>query len=230
MTNNLVLEDDLAVIFESLLRTQAEQDFIMMWQVSENGKRTVKNAFLLNIKVKEMCLHLQASDSHSLIFDKDLPLYIRCEDRGLLFKGSIININANELEVQLPREARVVELRSKYRNQMSRNPEVKIVVEKVNDAIVGKTRFDFIANNINESGIGVTFSVSKINSFTIGDKIKVRSIGRLDFKIPFLCEIVHITNGKGKSGMSARLCKMGLRFCVVIPEHHLLDIVETYAT
>jgi len=229
MVENLVVENNLKMIFESLLRTQSNQDFILVWQLETDGRRVVNKAFLKSIKAQHMCLILKSSDGRSLIFDKDLDLYIRCEDRGLLFKGQIQEINADEVKVVLPRSARILENRANSRAIFDKKTDVKSVIEKVDDAIVGKTRFDLNVENINAQGLGVIFSISKLNSFSIGDKVKVCSIGRFKYSIPFECEVVHLTSVKEKAeGMTSRLIKMGLRFSVVVPEETILELIETY--
>jgi len=229
LVENLVVENNLKTILESLMRTQMKKNSVMVWQLENEDKRVIKNAYLKEIDAKAMSLILRSADGRALIFDKDLDLFIRCDDRGLLFKGEIQNLEADELEIVLPREARILENRINQRSEIRKDLDVKMVVEK--DDIAGKARFDLILENINTNGVGSIFSVSKLKSFNLGDKVIIREIGRHKYSSPIQCEVVHLTSIQQKTdGLTSRLIKMGLKFTEVVPAESLREIIQAYST
>jgi hypothetical protein len=229
MVENLVKESDILIIFETLMRTQSNKDAVMLWQLDTDGKRLVKNATLAKIQTTKRLITFKSLDDKQFQFDKTQNLFIRCQDRGLLFKASIERIEGGIINISVPAEVHIIENRTSPRSDIMESPAVKIVLEKADDEIVGRMRFEFAIRNISRTGAAVLFSVSKLRSFNLGNKLLIKSIGNVKFDESHLSTIVYLKEeDPSATGLTARFHKMGLAFDNIISEEKLLDILENY--
>lgn len=215
---NLIWEDDRESIYDSIERTLENIDTILLWQLTNDGTRIKEKALIQKFNFETGTLLLSTIDEKSNVFIKQNELFLKFEDRSLLFKTKIEKLGEGKLQVKLPKNYRILENRNQKRRKIPKDV-LKLKIEKSDTEIIGKTSFELIVLDLCEKGVGLLFSVTKLNSFCIGEKVYLKKFGNTEVRTPLLCRIVHLTEyDKTKTTMIKRDYKMGLEFLDGIPE------------
>lgn len=215
---NLIWEDDRESIYDSIERTIDAIEPVFMWQVQEDGTRLKEKAFIQKFNYERGSILLTEVDNQSLQLVKDRELFLKFKDRSLLFKTLVDRISEDKIQVKLPKTFRILENRGKKRRKVIEDT-LKVKFDKSDVDIIGKTSFEFEAYDLSETGLGLIFSVTKLNSFTVGEKVVIKKFGDRELSEPVLCKIVHITEHNVRnSSIIKREYKMGLTFMNEIPE------------
>lgn len=215
---NLVWEDDKESIYDSIERTIDTVESVLLWQIDENGNRQKEQAFIQKFNYERGILLLVEVDSKNLKFKKDKELFLKFKDRSLLFKTTIDKLGEEKIQIRLPKKFRILENRNNKRRKLI-DDILKVKIDKSDEDIIGKTSFEFLAYDLSEKGLGLIFSVTKLNSFTVGEKVIIKKFGDRDLVIPLKCKIVHITeHAVGTNSLLKKDYKMGLQFLDGIPE------------
>jgi hypothetical protein len=216
--DNLVWEDDRESIYDSIERTIDTVEPILLWQIDESGNRHKEQAFVQKFNYERGILLLVETDNKYLKLDKNKELFLKFKDRSLLFKTTIDKLGEDKVQISLPKNFRILENRDKKRRKLIED-SLKVKIDKSNVDIIGKTSFEFLAYDLSERGLGLLFSVTKLNSFSVGEKVVIKKFGERELHSPLMCKIVHITeHAQGTNTLLKKDYKMGLQFLDHIPE------------
>ncbi len=91
-------------IFKQLMNNQLD---VVVWQVSNDGKREISHSRLNSFHMASGKLFLEALSENTL--SADLPIYCYVEGGPIIFKASIEGLNDKTVSLTLPPEIRVLE-------------------------------------------------------------------------------------------------------------------------
>jgi len=215
---NLIWEDDKESIYDAIERTIDAVEPVLIWQVDEDGERLKEQAFIQKFNFERGAILLVEVDNKSLKLEKERELFLKFKDRSLLFKTLVDKLSDDRVQVKLPKNFRIKENRSKKRRKVFEET-LKVKLDKSDVDIIGKTSFEFQAYDMSESGMSLLFSITKLNSFSVGEKVVIKRFGNTELSKPLLCKIVHLTeHEKGNLSPLKKDYKMGLEFLDPIPE------------
>jgi hypothetical protein len=129
-----------------------------------------------------------------------------------MFKSSLDKMVKNKAKIIVPNQFKIMENRYTYRKGLQKEG-LKVVLEKVDSEIIGKTSFTLTLIDISMSGIGLKCSVSKAESFGNGEEFVIKKIGEWSLENPIRCKVMHNVELKlGESKLTNLELKIGLSF------------------
>ncbi len=197
--------EDPCELSEALSRTASVGQEVLLWQVIEE-KRVAVKALVHFILLEQEIVVLQMPKNLKG-FKANLDFYVKLKDRDTLFVTSMVKRQGDKLFLSFPKRYRIKENRSSKRMALANKYNLKVVMRKIEDNVLGQTQFDFILKDISSIGIGVTIGVSKFDSLKSCTKLEILSIGPQKLEKPLIAHIVNL--GKQGEGGNQHL-KIGL--------------------
>lgn len=220
-------ESDSSIIFKILEKARESAEEVLVWQKLDNDERIVAKGKILKCDLDNKRFLIRFFEKTAESFFHDGMFYVRCETRSLLFKAKYLSQSHNEFSFLVSNSAKVKENRLDARFPIISEDSFKVLFEKEDQDIIGKTRFEFLAKNISPDGLGLLFSVSKLKSFTVGERILLKSLGTNDLDIPLPCEIKHLSPVKQDNDkVTVKEYMMGLKFLGEIPNKAFELIIQ----
>jgi len=224
---DLQWERDTAIIKETIVRACDNFDDVLLWQ-NINGKKITINCMMTTFLALEDKIIFNFNNStNAQQIDTAKAIYGRCNERSLIFKSTISDIITNEITINLPTEVRVLENRTHGRDIFGINSVIYSSVEKIEDDLLGKSKFNLRLFDISQSGASFVVKTSEKKLFRVGEFLNISSFDQFQMKDPLGCEILHLTDvlqNDATSSFSFR--KMGVKFDFAIPEKIYLSILE----
>ncbi len=213
----MVWENDFQSLCDCIERTIESIETIFLWQAEENKLRQKHEAFIQKFSPEKGILQLIEVDQKVFNFKEDEEVFIRFNDRSLLFKAIIRKMSRERLQVILPKKFRIIENRDQSRsNLLEQAIKVKIDLDVENKTKNSSFVLDVL--DINRDGLGVVFSITKAKNFIVGEDIFITSFGDVSLDENIRCKIVHVTKMDRRVDLvTSREYKMGLKFLGEIP-------------
>ncbi len=203
----------------------ADSSPVMIWQ-NQNGKRIVTYATIEKIDFQNNRILLQAKEKNRFEkFSRNYTIYIRGDQRSILFKQQDCKLNANKIAVSIPSEVRLFEQRLVPRFDTPEKKTVDAYFDKKIGAGVGTERnFSGRVINISKEGLCLEFLQNLGKFFYEDDRLFLNNIGQSTFSPKIEARIVYIN--KPKKG--ADRMRMGLRFSKTMTQEQLRLIVKAH--
>jgi hypothetical protein len=210
---NYVWDKSPITIYSVLVYCKKIRQRCLIWQLDEGNKRVVADAIIDGIDPTLGFLYLKSSKNLNEIFCQSKPIFVRFENRQLLFNTKILELTGSKLNLKVPKEFKVIENRTNGRKSVE-DGAMKATVEKADSEIIGRTLFNLNVIDVSETGMALKYSISQNDSFREDDKIIIKKIGVRRLKDPITCRIVHLTElgGSKDNKMTNRNYKMGIHF------------------
>ena len=142
MSAQLRVEESFEEIMTTLKKMQREKSLVVIWQKPEGntGDRKVFNSYIKNIDKTKKTLYLVAlDDTTEISIDENTTIYIRGDERSILFKQSKVTLKKGHLSLLIPTEVRVFERRYTERIDFDMDEEFSIelknIVKKLSNTI-----------------------------------------------------------------------------------------------
>lgn len=213
----MVWENDFQSLCDCVQRTIDNIETILLWQPEGDELKMKHEAFIQKFAEDKGILQLIEVDEKAFSFKEDQDVYIRFNDRSLLFKANIKKMSNDKIQVLLPRKFRIIENRTQSRSNLLE----QAIKARIDLNVRYKTRnssFTFDVLDITRDGMGVVFSISKSKYFNVGDEVFISSFGDVDLDTRVRCGVMHVTKtDKSADLVSSREYKMGLKFIDEIP-------------
>jgi len=203
----------------------ADSSPVMIWQ-NQNGKRVVTYATIEKIDFKNNRILLQSKEKNRFErFSKDYTIYIRGEERSILFKQQDCKLNANKIAVSIPSEVRLFEQRLIPRFETPEKVSVDAHFDKRIGAGVGSERnFSARVMNISKDGMCLEFIQNLGKYFYEDDMLFLSNIDQTSFNPKLEAKIVYIN----KPAAGTDRMRMGLRFIKPLTQDQLRMLVKSY--
>ncbi|WP_372655093.1 PilZ domain-containing protein [Halobacteriovorax sp.] len=213
----MVWENDFQSLQECIYRTIDKIETILLWQPESDIVKKKHEAFIQKFASEKGVLQLVEVNQQKFNFREDEDVYIRFSDRSLLFKAHIRKMSHDKIQIIVPRKFRIIENREQARSNLLEQ-DIKVKVDLDVQYKTKNSSFEMNVLDLSQDGIGVVFSVTKINYFKVGQKIFISKFGDVPLDERVICEIVHVTKTERNMELiTSRDYKMGLRFLSAIP-------------
>src|SRR5690606_4322173 len=150
-----------------------------------SGKRVIVYAKIVSIDIENSLMVFACEERAKFqIFSRQYNIYIRGNERSILFKQARCRFNASRLAITLPNEVRLLEQRKHNRLDFSKSKKgVGIVFSKRVATGVGKQRsFDAQIINLSSQGLCIEFDQELGKFFYTSDCLLISQIDSLKFK------------------------------------------------
>jgi len=217
LLKKMVWENDFQSLCDCIERTMENIETILLWQANSKNPRLKHEAFIQKFSADKGVLQLIEVDQKAFDFKEDEDIYIRFNDRSLLFKANIRKMSNSKIQVLVPKKFRIIENRDNSRNLLIEQ-DIKVKVELDMNNRSRANSFDFSVFDLNTDGIAVVMSVSKVNNFKRDQIIYLTSFGEVTLDTPVRCKIAHISKVDRRAELvTSREYKMGMKFLDDIP-------------
>lgn len=198
---------------------------VMIWQ-NQNGNRVVTYATIEKIDFKNKRILFQAKEKNRFeSFSSNYTIYIRGEERSILFKQQDCKLNSNKIAVSIPSEVRLFEQRLVPRFDSPEKISVDAHFDKRIGAGVGSERnFSARVMNISKDGMCLEFIQNLGKYFYDGDLLFLNNIDQTSFNPKLEAKIVYIN--KPLAGTDRM--RMGLRFMQALTQEQLRMLIKSY--
>ncbi len=222
---NLRVSHNPVEITDTINTMYADSSPVMIWQ-NQNGRRIVSYATIEKIDFSKNKILLLAKEKNRFEkFSKDYTIYIRGEQRSILFKQQDCKLNANKIAISIPLEVRLYEQRLVPRFDTPEKKTVDAYFDKKIGAGVGTERnFSGRVINISKDGLCLEFLQNLGKFFYEDDSLFLSNIGFTTFSPKVEARIVYIN--KPKKG--ADRMRMGVRFSIPMTQEQLRMIVKAH--
>lgn len=191
-----------------------------LWQSHAMGKTIIPiHHFEIDFVAREVVLNV---DTHRYQLEKGLPLYIKLDYRGTVFKVSDYKEGKNTLHFAFPKEIKTLELRSFPRYVFSHEKEKSI---SIRPSLAGNrehgSELQVRALDISQYGFGVLVSEHNRQFLKNNRILWVTQVGLSKLDHPILAEVVYI-NSEVDSKLLVRKqkeMKVGLKLSGIMPTH-----------
>lgn len=181
-------------ITDSLCKIFLKENSFIIWQNQEKF-RPIINCNIEDIDSVVNILEVtnqSAKDDLSLI-DPDLPLYLKAEEKELLFKidARKFFFKDNSLSIDIPREVRMIELREVPRFEIPNDSRLTTEVLKPTNRPGKNNHFNLSILDISTNGMAFKLSYKNASQFNVGEVVYLDFIGqkKLSNKLP--CTIIY---------------------------------------
>lgn len=210
---NLKIENNSSEIVTTLIRMYRESSPVLVWQNSDEG-RVMKNSFIREIYPEKRFFVLTTHpDSSVFNFCQSTTIYLRGNERSILFKQKDIVVRKNKVIVKFPTEVRLYEKRfhQRFHYGFKSNHAVEIFHPK--STMDSEEIFNFSLYDISEKGASFNLNLADQRYFFQGDKIKILRLGKKCFKQYFTGKIIYMNRTDYKiNGVRCPSIKMGIHF------------------
>lgn len=198
---------------------------VMLWQ-NQNGKRVVTYATIEKIDFKNNRILLQAKEKNRFeSFSRDYTIYIRGEERSILFKQQQCKLNANKIAITIPNEVRLFEQRLVPRFESPQKVTVDAHFDKRIGAGIGSERnFSARVMNISKDGMCLEFIQNLGKYFYEDDTLFLSNINQTSFTPKLEARIIYIN----KPAAGSDRMRMGVRFSSPLTQEQLRLLVKSY--
>ncbi|WP_127715852.1 PilZ domain-containing protein [Halobacteriovorax sp. HLS] len=224
---DLIWEKESKIISQTFLRANENFKAILLWQ-NINGRRSLFPSVVHDVNFLDKTVTFCLKDMEKKYrFNSDELLYGRLDERSLLFKSPIVNVNDFLVTVHLPDEVRLLELRNYQRTHYGHNSAIYGNVERVVDDLLGQKVYSFRLFDISQSGASFVIKAKDKKCFNKGDVVLIQNIGETKMDVPMEAEVVYVkdvpyTDGAIKYGIS----KLGVKFDHAMPERMYNILLE----
>lgn len=210
---NLKIENNHNEIVSTLIRMYRESSPVLIWQNQSSGRK-MKNSYIKEIfPEKGLFILAPLPDNTNFNFNAMTTLYLRGNERSILFKQADIKVLKNIIIVRFPREVRLYENRfhSRFHYGFKSNHMVEIFHPK--STVNTEEVFTFSMYDISEQGASFNVNLADQRYFFQGDRLKMIRLGQKSFKQYFTGKIVYMVRVDNKiNGVHCPSIKMGVQF------------------
>lgn len=198
---------------------------VMLWQ-NHGKKRVIVYATIDKIEFDRKRIVLLANKQHDFKnFKSDITVYIRGENKSILFKQEQCRFNSKQIALLIPSEVRLYEQRHNPRVKMTQDFELNAYFSKRVGSGSGSQK-SFAAKVINLSADGACFeylqSLGKF--FYEGDSIVISHFDHLKFEPSLEAKIVYIQ----KPSYASDRLRMGIKLDNQLTQDMMSQIIKNH--
>ena len=224
---NLRVCRDGGEILDTLTRMMLEDCPTLIWQ-NLHGKRKIQHGKLHTIDIeKKVLIFVPISGTKKFrAFDKKQTIYMRGNEKSILFKSEKIRVEAQRIIIPIPKETRMYELRTHDRKHFGHGSRHNsLIVKQINKTSKKLKEFDFNLYDISEVGACFSFSPKESVYFNVGDTFLVLRLGRVDFECPLNATVIYVRRHEITLQQNRQVrMKMGVSFERLIP-HQVVNLL-----
>jgi hypothetical protein len=213
-------------ILRILQRASAMQENLM-WQTEAAGRNIIPiHHFEIDFVAREVVIFF---DVKLYRVKESLPLYLKLEYRGSVFKIMNFRINQESVSFPFPAEIKTRELRHALRYQLTGNKE-KFVILKPISRTDNATEIKVRAQDISQHGIGLIVSEQNRSFIKNNRIIWVTKLQDIELATPILAEVVYLNSEVdpkvANPNKKVKELKVGLKLSGTIPQDVLNEFVS----
>lgn len=210
---NLKIENNFNEIVSTLIRMYRESSPVLIWQNTPDG-RNMKNSYIKEIfPEKGYFVLAPLPDNTDFVFSGMTTLYLRGNERSILFKQSDIRVTKNNIVVKFPKEVRLYEKRfhSRFHYGFKSNHSVEIFHPK--STIDTEEIFKFSLYDISEKGASFNVNLADQRFLFQSDRVKIVKLGKMSYPNYYMAKVVYMIRVDNKiNGVNCPTIKMGIQF------------------
>ncbi|HAZ13483.1 MAG: hypothetical protein A2X86_13210 [Bdellovibrionales bacterium GWA2_49_15] len=217
---NLRVTSDSLEIITTLNKMYHDQSPVLVWQ-NLGERRIIRNAVISAIDFAAGKVILVPNDPHkSFDFVGPHTVYMRGQEKSILFKRESVRIDKKRILVDIPKEVRMFEKRISHRIKLGFNsPYLGIIEIKINSSSDLRKEFSFNIYDLSAKGLSFNFNFKDQIFFAEGTEIYISKLGQIPFKIPIEGRVVYLKKIEFmSSGARISKMKMGVAFKKAIAE------------
>ncbi|MBI2520178.1 MAG: hypothetical protein HYV97_07165 [Bdellovibrio sp.] len=217
---NLRITNDSLEIISTLNKMQRDQSPVLVWQ-NLGEKRIIRNAVISAIDFVTGKVILVPNDPYkNFDFLGPQTIYIRGQEKSILFKRESIKIDKRRIFVDIPNEVRMFEKRINHRIKFGFNsPYLGTIEIKINSTSELRKEFIFNLYDLSAKGVSFNFNFKDQIFFAEGTEIFIRKLGQIPLKTPIEGRVVYLKRIEFMSqGSRINKIKMGVAFKTPISE------------
>lgn len=204
-------------IIELLKGLNKEKKTFYVWQ-NDQGHRSKVDCYIDKIDQGAGSFSIRPLDpTYKFEFEKDLVLYFKGDEKGMLFKQEIIVATKDVIILKIPREMRLIEKRASPRKVFDFYDERKMSIAKYSYESTKPRRFDLILLDYSKTGVAFFVTGQQILTFNVGDTIYLIELDGVKIKKPHAGVIKYITRFVGLQE-ETRGHRVGVQFNTPLPD------------
>jgi hypothetical protein len=224
--DNLKIENNRSEIISTLIRIYRECTPVLLWQSEIDGQKHMRNSFIDAI-FPELGYFVLTSLPDSRVFDfcHTSTIYIRGNERSILFKLPKMVLQENKILVQIPKQVRMYDKRDteRFHFGLKSNHHVDIFYSK--SSLNEEHPFQVSLFDISERGASFNISLLDKKYFYKEELIKLIKIGKKSFPDFLYAKIIYLHRLDNKiGGIHCPSIKMGVKFDRCLSKKELAQI------
>jgi hypothetical protein len=224
--DNLKIENNRSEIIATLIRMYRECTPVLVWQSDSDGHKFMKNSVIEAIFPELGYFVLSPlPDGDYFDFCNTSTIYIRGNERSILFKQQKIVIQDNKIIIQIPNQVRMYDKRytERFHFGLKSNHHVEIFHSK--NSMDQEQLFQVSLFDISVRGASFNMSLLDQKYFYQEEIIKVVKLGKKSFPEYLMAKIIYLHRLDNKiGGIHCPSIKMGVKFDRSLSKKELAEI------
>lgn len=224
--DNLKIENNRSEIISTLIRMYRESTPVLVWQNKIDGSKLMKNSLIEAIFPELGYFILNPLPENDYFdFQNTSTIYIRGNERSILFKQPKIVLQDNKIIIQIPKQVRMYDKRysERFHFGLKSNHHVEIFHSK--NSLTQEQLFQVSLFDISERGASFNLSLLDQKYFYQEELIKLVKIGKKSFSEFLMAKIIYLHRLDNKiGGIHCPSIKMGVKFDRTLSKKELAQI------
>jgi len=224
MSAQLRVETSYNEIVETLHKMYQEKSPVKIWQKPKDNKtsRKVFDLTIQKINKRKNTFSLIANDQQELMdIDKNTTVYIRGEERSILFKQTKVELSKGSLCLVIPYEVRLYERRYKERIKFSYDEKFMLKMHKAKKPSHQSETKAYQLIDVSSCGLAIFMTLQESDFFSKGDHIEISKIHEYNLPISKAGKIIYFKKiDTLKNGKKSKFIRVGVKFFM---EYHEED-------
>lgn len=223
---NLKIENNRSEIIATLIRMYRECTPVLVWQNNKEGNKVMKNS-VIDAIFPELGYFVLCPLPEGDYFDfcHTSTIYLRGNERSILFKQPKIVIKDNKIIIQIPKQVRMYDKRFSDRIHFGLKSTLGVEIFHAKNSLSPEELFSFSLYDISERGASFNLSLLDQKYFYQDEIIKLIKIGRKSFADYVMAKIIYLHRMDNKiGGIHCPSIKMGVQFNRTLSKKELAQI------
>ncbi|MBT7611282.1 MAG: hypothetical protein HN576_16095 [Bacteriovoracaceae bacterium] len=228
--DNLKIENNRSEIIATLIRMYRETTPVLVWQNNLNGTKLMKNSLIDGI-FPELGNFVLTPLPESDVFDfcNTSTIYIRGNERSILFKEPKIVIYDKKIIVQIPRQVRMYDKRYSERFHFGLKSNYRVEIFHQKKSLNEEQIFQVSLFDISDKGASFNLSLLDQKNFNQEEVIKLVRLGNKFFPDYLMGKIIYLHRLDNKiGGIHCPSIKMGVKFDRCLSKNELAEIKSVH--
>lgn len=212
-------------IFETIKTMYVDSSLLMLWQ-NHGNKRVIVYAYIEKIDFSRRRIILKThKQGNFLAFKFDSPVYIRGDNKSILFKQERCRFNHDKIALAIPSEVRLYEQRFNPRLSTTQDIALNAYFSKrVGSGSGSQKSFAAKVLNLSTTGVCLEYLQSLGKFFYEGDSILISHFDHLRFDPPIEAQIIYIQ----KPAYSSDRLRMGIKLDKQLSQDIMVQIIKNH--
>jgi hypothetical protein len=224
--DNLKVENNRSEIISTLIRMYRESTPVLVWQNQIDGSKLMKNSLIEGI-FPELGYFILCPlpDNDYFDFQISSTIYIRGNERSILFKQSKIILQANQIIIPIPKQVRMYDKRFSERFHFGLKSNHNVEIFHTRDSKSNEQLFPASLYDISDRGASFNLNLLDSKYFHQEQLIKLVKIGKKSFTEYLMAKVIYLHRLDNKvAGIQCPSIKMGVKFDHTLSKRELAQV------